>query len=120
MGREREISRTPILAPPSDPPYGWQCLLVTLDVQPLIGAAAGRSAYLPYGVAVVYRLRPEVPDQGEASAPGDGQYDAVSDRRAYQQPPQRVDNGREGLVLGEPAHPDRHRVRANKRTAGER
>ncbi len=79
-----------------------------------------RSASLPYGVAVVDRSRPQVSDQGEARAPGDGEDGTVSDRRAQQQPPHRVDDGREGLVLGEPAHPDRHRVRADKRTAGER
>ncbi len=79
-----------------------------------------RSACLPYRVAVVYRSRPQVSDQGEANAPGDGEDGAVSDRGPQQQSPQRVDDGGEGLVLGEPAHPDRHRVRADKRTAGER
>ena len=80
-------------------------LLATLDVQPLIGAAAGRSASLPYGVAVVYRPRPQVSKQGEASAPGNGEDGAVAGRRAQQQPPHRVDDGREGLVLGKPAYP---------------
>jgi len=79
-----------------------------------------RSACLPYRVAVVDRSRPQVSDQGEANAPGDGEDGAVSDRGPQQQSPQRVDDGGEGLVLGEPAHPDRHRVRADKRTAGER
>jgi len=78
-----------------------------------------RSASLPYGVAVVYRSRPQVSDQGEASAPGDSEDRTVSDRRAQQQPPQRVDDRREGLVGGEPAYPGWHRVRADKRTAGE-
>jgi len=66
------------------------------------------SLCLPYGVAVVDRSRPEVPDQGEANAPGDGEDRAVADRGAQQQPPQRVDDRREGLVLGEPAYPGWH------------
>jgi len=95
-------------------------LLATLDVLPHIGAAAVRSACLPYGVAVIDRSCPEVANQGEDDAPGDGEDRAVANRGPQQQSPQRVDDGREGLVLGEPAHPDRHRVRADKRTAGER
>jgi hypothetical protein len=78
---------------------------VIYHVQPLIGAAAVRSASLPYGVAVVDRSRPQVSDQGEANAPGDGKDGTVTDRGPQQQPPQRVDDGREGLVLGKPAHP---------------
>src|SRR5260221_13049997 len=95
-------------------------LLATLDVQPLIGAAAGRSASLPYGVAVVDRSRPQVADQGEANAPGDGEDGTVADRRAQQQPAQRVDDGRERLVLGEPTYSDCHPVRADKGATGER
>jgi hypothetical protein len=91
-----------------------------LDVQPLIGAAAVRSASLPYRIAVVDRSRPQVSDQGEASAPGDGEDGTVADRRSQQQPAQRVDDGREGLVLGEPAYSDCHRVRADKGATGER
>jgi hypothetical protein len=107
----------PILAPPSEPPHGRQRLLATLDVQPLIGAA--RSAYLPYGTAVVYRACPQVSDQDENRAPGDGENrTGAADRSSQQQPPQRVDGGREGLVLGEPAYPGWHRVWADKRTAG--
>ncbi len=79
-------------------------LLATLDVQPLIGAAAARSASLPCGVAVVDRSRPQIPDQGEASAPGDGEDGAVADRGPQQQSPHRVDDGGEGLVGGEPAY----------------
>jgi hypothetical protein len=56
---------------------------------------------LPYGVTVVDRSCPQVSDQGP-----------------HQQSPQRVDDGGEGLVLGEPADPGWHRVWADKRTAG--
>src|SRR5260221_1433014 len=80
-------------------------LLKSILEPPHIGAAAVRSASLPYGVAVVYRSRPQVSDQGEEAAPGDGEGGTVSDRRAQQQPPQHVDDGREWLILGEPAHP---------------
>src|SRR2546421_12959003 len=72
----------------------------------LIGAAAARSAYLPNGVAVIYRSCPEVANQGEDDAPGDGEDRAVADRSSQQQPAQRVDDRREGLVLGEPAYSD--------------
>ncbi len=95
-------------------------LLTISSVATLIGAAATRSASLPSGVAVVDRSRPEVSDQGEEAAPGDSEDGTVSDWGSQQQSPQRVDNGREGLVLGEPAHPDRHRVRVDKCTTGER
>jgi hypothetical protein len=105
MGRERAISRPSIPAPPSGLRMAGPRLLATLDVQLPIGAAAARSAYLPYGIAVVDRSRPQVADQGEASAPGDGEDGTVADRRAQQQSPHRVDDGREGLVLGEPAYP---------------
>ncbi len=74
-------------------------------VQPLHGATAERSACLPDGIAVVDRSCPEVADQAEADAPGDGEDRAVADRGPQQQPPHCVDDGREGLVLGEPAHP---------------
>ena len=83
---------------------GGPRLLTMLGVQPLIGAAAVRSASLPYGIAVVDRSRPQVSDQGETGAPGDGEDGTVSDRSPQQQPPQRVDDGREGLVGGEPAY----------------
>ncbi len=63
---------------------------------------------LAYGVAVVDRSRPEVPNQGEANAPGEGEDGAVADRGPQQQPPQRVDDRREGLVRGEPAYPGGH------------
>src|SRR6266481_3958563 len=95
-------------------------LLKSILEPPHIGAAAVRSASLPYGVAVVDRSRPQVSDQGEASAPGDGEDGTVANRHTQQQPPHRVDDGREGLVLGEPAYPACHRIRADKRTAGER
>jgi hypothetical protein len=68
----------------------------------------GCATCLLCGVAVVDRSRPEVPEQGEADAPGDGEDGAVADRGAQQQFPQRVDDGREGLVLGEPAYPGWH------------
>ena len=61
--------------------------------------------YLPYGVAVIDRSCPEVANQGEDDAPGDGEDGTVSDRGSQQQPAQRVDDGCEGLVLSEPAHP---------------
>src|SRR5260221_9654631 len=93
-------------------------LLATLDVLPHIGAAAVRSACLPYGVAVVYRSPPQVADQGEAGAPGDGEDGTIANRGPQQQSPQRVDNGREGRELGEPPPPNRHQVRPDKRTAG--
>src|SRR5260370_2234509 len=57
-------------------------LLKSILEPPHIGAAAVRSASLPYGVAVVDRSRPQVSDQGEASAPGDGEDGTVSDRSA--------------------------------------
>jgi hypothetical protein len=53
---------------------------VIYHVQPLIGATAVRFACLPYGITVVYRSRPQVSDQGEANAPGDGEDRAVADR----------------------------------------
>ena len=105
MGRKRKISRTQYVRRRVILCMAGPRLLATLDVQPRIGAAAVRSDFLPYGVAVVDRSRPQVAEQGEASAPGDGEYSTISDRRAQQQPPQRVDDGREGLVLGEPAYP---------------
>ena len=106
IGRECEISLPPYSAWTSRSSI-WPGLACSphLSVVTLIGAAAARSAYLPYGVAVIYRSRPEVSDQGEANAPGNGEDGAISDWCAYQQPPQRVNDGREGLVLGEPAHP---------------
>src|SRR5216683_8093851 len=79
-------------------------LLKSILEPPHIGAAAVRSAYLPYGVAVVDRSRPQVSDQGEANAPGDGEDGAVADRGPQQQSPHRVDDGGEGLVGGEPAY----------------
>ena len=75
-------SRLPHTCAAERPEYGWQRLLATLDVQPIIGAAAARSACLLYGITVVYRSRPEESDQGEANAPGDGEDGTVSDRRA--------------------------------------
>ena len=63
---------------------------------------------LPDGVAIVYRTRAQVAEQGKANAPGDGEDSAVANRRPQQQPPQRVNNGREGLVPGEPAYRLRH------------
>src|SRR5260370_2167295 len=82
-------------------------LLKSILEPPHIGAAAVRSASLPYGVAVVDRSRPQVSDQGEEAAPGDGADGAVADRRAQHQPPPRVDDGGEGPVLSEPAPPER-------------
>ncbi len=66
------------------------------------------SAYLLDGITVVDRSCPQVPEQGEEAAPGDGEDRAVADRGPQQQPPQRVDDRREGLVLGEPAYPGWH------------
>src|ERR1700694_664139 len=71
------------------------------------------------GVSVVCRSRPEVPDQRDHDAPGDGHDGAVADRRAQQQSTQGLDHRCEGLILGEPAHPRRHRVWGDEAAADE-
>jgi hypothetical protein len=72
-----------------------------------------RSASLPWGVAVIDRSCPQVANQGKDDAPGNSEDRAVTHRGHKPQSPQGVDDRREGLVLGEPAYPNRHRVRAD-------
>jgi hypothetical protein len=52
-------------------------------------------------------------------APGDRDLRAVADRRAEQQSARRLDDRREGLVLGEPAHAGGHRVGGDEGAADE-
>src|SRR5690242_7195604 len=61
-------------------------------------------------VVIVDRARPEVAGQGEDDTPGDGEDRAGgADRSSQEQAAQGVYDGREGLVLGEPAYTGRHR-----------
>src|SRR6266545_4254374 len=50
------------------------------------------------GVAVEGRASPQVADQGDDGAPGDGEDRAAADGGAQQQAPQRLDDRRERLV----------------------
>ena len=60
-------------------------------------------AYLLDGITVVNRLCPEGANQDQANAPGDGEDRALAaDWHPKQQPPQRVDDRREGPKLREP------------------
>lgn len=77
------------------------------------------SALLLYRWMIIDRARPEVSDQDENDTPAGGEERAVAERGAKQQAAQRVDSGREGLVLGEPANSGWHGVRADKCAAGE-
>ncbi len=67
---------------------------------------------------IVGRTCPQIADEGEKAAPGDREGGTGADRRAEQQSPHRVDDRGEGLVLGKPADPSRHRVRIDQRAAG--
>src|ERR1019366_8386565 len=69
--------------------------------------------------AVEHGPRPQVPGQRDGDTPGDGDDGAVANRCTHQQPPQRVDDRREGLVLSEPADPTGHRGQRDERTADE-
>src|SRR5215467_13873697 len=60
------------------------------------------------GGPVVQGPGPEEPGQCDAGAPGNGDDGVVPDGGAEQQAPQGLDDGRERLVLGEPAHAGRH------------
>src|SRR5664279_1974801 len=70
--------------------------------------------------AVEHRPRPQVPGHADGDTPGGGDDGAVADRCTHQQPPQCVDDRREGLVLSEPADPCGHRGQGDERTADER
>src|SRR5215211_379357 len=71
-------------------------------------------------VAVELGGRPEVAEHGETQAPDDREPPVVADVAAEQQPPQRLDGGRERLVLGDRLEPARHRVDRDEGAGEER
>jgi sugar diacid utilization regulator len=62
---------------------------------------------------------PQVGQQRDTRAPGGGDDRVVPDRGARQQAPQGLDDGREGLVLGERAQPGGHRLGGDEAAAQE-
>ncbi len=90
----------------------FSCLVIFLPFERKRGSCDA-FCLLPWGVAVIDRSCPQVANQGKDDAPGNSEDRAVTHQGPQQQSLQGVDDRREGLVLGEPAYPNRHRVRAD-------
>src|ERR1700742_3872811 len=83
------------LSHPVAPPNEGTCTLMVLTT-------------LSRRVAIEQVLGPDVAAEGDRDRPGDREHGAVADRRAEQQPADRLHDRRERLFFGEPAHRGRH------------